>query len=652
MIAKKEIAKLPVLPAKAHGRDEWIGRIRMHRDTLVLDVYDARRVMCPEEEEKDAEIMFRWVCDKKNYYTYMFRSQAWTGYGLSYAQNGGSWHYGYPCIQLDAESEETAGKFLEGCEAIWRYDFPEDQIDKLGSLEKHIRNRRRDRNEQNRSARIRARQKLRKALPKDWEKWLKTDVYKDKRYLFYNARRRKSGSCAYCGAVVDLDGKQKHNGIGKCPACGSSIQYKAVGKVSEMRDKRQCIYLQKTADGFLTRYVLTEKVSGPWGERYKSRDAVLATYNGKKTWYDYCMVSAVGGDEYWDDKRPYDMGNWEPEGYLYTRNARQAVKDTVFRYAPLVQWMKHERREIPLADFLCRYEKAPYLEFFIKAGLYRLTREYVDRHEIWKGKKPEEILGINRQRIRRLIRMDGGIAALEWLRYEQEEGINLQDETVSWLQENRLYPNKCADILRQMKSVVRMVNYMKKQQIAPADIVTTWTDYLRMAALEDMDITDDIVLFPKDLKRQHDYLVELGNRRQEERRLEGYADLDRRIRERLPEAARYYWENEKYMIVPAAKCEELMNEGRTLHHCVGRDDHYMTKMAEGRSWILFLRKKEALDCPYYTVEINMQNDEIIQWYSAFDRQPDAVEIKKILKMFKQNVARKRKKERIPGSVAV
>jgi hypothetical protein len=95
-----------------------------------------------------------------------------------------------------------------------------------------------------------------------------------------------------------------------------------------------------------------------------------------------------------------------------------------------------------------------------------------------------------------------------------------------------------------------------------------------------------------------------------------------------------------------------MNEGRTLHHCVGRDDYYMTKMAEGRSWILFLRKKEALDCPYYTVEINMQNDEIIQWYSAFDRQPDAVEIKMVLKMFKQNVARKRKKERIPVSVAV
>lgn len=652
MIAKKEIAKLPVLPAKAYGRDEWIGRIRMHRDTLVLDVYDARYAMNPDGVEKGAEIKFRWACDKKNYYTYLFRSQVWTGSGFSSVICGGNCHYGYPRIQLDTESEETAGEFLEDCEDIWRYDFPEDQIDKLGSLEEHIREQKRDRNEQNRSARIRARQKLRKALPKDWEKWLKTDVYKDERYLFYNARRRKSGSCAYCGAVVELDGKQKHNGIGKCPACGSSIQYKAVGKVSEMRDKRQCIYLQKTADGFLTRYVLTEKVSGPWGERYKSHETVLATYNGKKTWYDYCMVSAVGGDEYWDDKRPYDMGNWKPEGYLYTRNAGQAVKDTVFRYAPLAQWMKHEKHAIPFADFMCKYERAPYLEFFIKVGLYRLTREYVGWYETWQGRKPEEILRIDRQRIHRLIRMDGGIVALEWLRYEKKNGISIQDDIMSWLQENKMYPDRCFSILKKLKSVARMVNYMKKQKIAPADIVTTWTDYLRMAEGEGMDITDDIVLFPKDLKRQHDYLVEIGDRRKDEKRLEAYAGLDRRIRERLPEAARYCWENEKYMIIPAAKCEELMVEGRTLHHCVGRDDHYMKKMAEGSSWILFLRKKDDLNRPYYTIEIDMQNDEIIQWYSEFDRKPDAVEVKKLLNKFKRNIERKRREVRIQVRTAV
>ena len=137
-----------------------------------------------------------------------------------------------------------------------------------------------------------------------------------------------------------------------------------------------------------------------------------------------------------------------------------------------------------------------------------------------------------------------------------------------------------------------------------------------------------------------------------EKRMEGYADLDCRIRERLPEASKYYWENERYMIVPAAKCRELMEEGRTLHHCVGRDDHYMKKMAEGRSWILFLRKKEAPDRPYYTIEVDMQRDEIIQWYSAFDRRPDAVEIKKVLNTFRRNIERKSAAIRIQVPAAV
>ena len=100
------------------------------------------------------------------------------------------------------------------------------------------------------------------------------------------------------------------------------------------------------------------------------------------------------------------------------------------------------------------------------------------------------------------------------------------------------------------------------------------------------------------------------------------------------------------MIVPAAKCKELMTEGRTLHHCVGMNDRYMNKMAAGESWILFLRKREALDTPYYTIEIDMGNDEILQWYSEYDRKPDADRIRKILNLFRRSLE-KRKRVRVP-----
>lgn len=125
-----------------------------------------------------------------------------------------------------------------------------------------------------------------------------------------------------------------------------------------------------------------------------------------------------------------------------------------------------------------------------------------------------------------------------------------------------------------------------------------------------------------------------------------YAPLDQKIRERIPDAARYYWENEKYMIIPAGACIELIKEGRSLHHCVGRDDNYMKKMAAGTSWILFLRKKEDVDTPWYTIEVDMKDDRILQYYSMFDRKPEQEKVKKILDTFQRNVKRSRKKNRV------
>lgn len=236
--------------------------------------------------------------------------------------------------------------------------------------------------------------------------------------------------------------------------------------------------------------------------------------------------------------------------------------------------------------------------------------------------------------------LDGGLCTLDWLQYEELEEVKIPQEALQYLTNKNLRVYECKDILKELKSVTRMVNYMKKQTVPPKKLVTTWRDYLRMAKEEGYNTEDDIVRLPKDLKARHDYLVELGNKRADEERLKGYSKLDQQIKERLPETKRYFWENDKYMIIPAGSCKELMIEGRTLHHCVGRGDHYMKKMAAGESWILFLRKKENLEKAYYTVEISMRDDRILQYYSEFDRQPDKTTISKVLEKFKQSVKRR------------
>ena len=239
---------------------------------------------------------------------------------------------------------------------------------------------------------------------------------------------------------------------------------------------------------------------------------------------------------------------------------------------------------------------------------------------------------------------------MNWLQYEELEEVKIPQEALEYLTKKNLRVGECEDILRELKSVTRMVNYMQKQTIPTKKLVTTWRDYLRMAKEEGYNTEDDIVRLPKDLKARHDYMVELGNERADEKRLKRYIKLDRQIKERLAEAKRYFWENDKYMIIPAGTCEELIIEGRTLHHCVGRDDYYMKKMAAGESWILFLRKKENLEKAYYTVEISMKDDRILQYYSEFDRQPNKTTISKVLEKFEQSVKRRHQARiTVPGA---
>ena len=240
---------------------------------------------------------------------------------------------------------------------------------------------------------------------------------------------------------------------------------------------------------------------------------------------------------------------------------------------------------------------------------------------------------VDGNRVNRMKQIDGGVNELEWLQYEQKQGIKISKESLEWLSKKKMTLSECKEILNDLGSVNKMVNYLKKQKIAPSKVITTWRDYLRMALLEGYDTRDSIVRFPKDLKLRHDQLAERRNEKENKERLNKYAEIDKQIQERLPEVRRYFYEDDTYMIIPAGKCKELMKEGRELHHCVGASDFYMKKMAAGETWILFLRKKEDLEKAYYTVEINLKTDKIIQFYSEFDRQPDKKVIGKLLNKY-------------------
>lgn len=97
----------------------------------------------------------------------------------------------------------------------------------------------------------------------------------------------------------------------------------------------------------------------------------------------------------------------------------------------------------------------------------------------------------------------------------------------------------------------------------------------------------------------------------------------------------FKWQQDDYFVRPAESAEDIINEGRMQHHCVGASDTYMVKMATRKSWICFLRKKEAPEEPWYTIETD--GEKILQAYAAYDRKPDWEETDKILKAWMQQV---------------
>jgi hypothetical protein len=70
---------------------------------------------------------------------------------------------------------------------------------------------------------------------------------------------------------------------------------------------------------------------------------------------------------------------------------------------------------------------------------------------------------------------------------------------------------------------------------------------------------------------------------------------------------------------------ELITEGETLSHCVGRMG-YDKKMVDGDSLIIFCRENAAPGTPFATVEYDLKNNKVRQFYARGNTAPpqDAV----------------------------
>lgn len=558
------------------------------------------------------------------------------------------------------KGKETLKGYSYYFDEDWKYDSDADAErvreylgSRIDTFEYNINQVEYERAYQRKCKRIDAAMDAIPCIPDGVAAWLDEEIFPGD-YLFFKKGKRTGYTCTACRAKSWRKKPWKHGEMTACPKCGALV--KAYSRRNEVMKREPVVILQPHGEGWLERQCLAEchwSSAGKEVEIYEEIRVVI----GKGE----CYGTVYYGTRRFADEFEQDW--WDRNGankrfvlsYLYPDNLPETLPYGGLEHSGL-DVVAEKKVKLNINRFILKYKDQSWLEYLIKAGLYQLAADIVNSYYVPElicpyGSNLKGTLQLDGNRVNRLKRLNGGLNTLGWLQYEEESEfdgrrIKISQESLEYLDTKKVRYEDCRMILQELGSVNRMVNYLKKQKGSPQTVVQTWRDYLRMARQEGMDTTDDIVRLPKDLKARHDQLVERINaRRDEERRMkekEKYAYLDARIRERLPDAKRFFWEDDTYMIVPAGCCEELVEEGRALHHCVGANDFYITAMAEGRSWILFLRRKSELDKPYYTIEIDMYTDEIKQYYSEYDRQPDKEVIRKVLDKFRKSLRKTRK----------
>ena len=89
--------------------------------------------------------------------------------------------------------------------------------------------------------------------------------------------------------------------------------------------------------------------------------------------------------------------------------------------------------------------------------------------------------------------------------------------------------------------------------------------------------------------------------------------------------------NKELQIVCPKQANDLVDEGKALHHCVGG---YIDSVAEGRSLIVFVRRVEEPKKPYVTVEV--RDGKIAQIHGDHNSAPTE-EVQKFVDLWSRKV---------------
>jgi hypothetical protein len=676
---KKEIEKIPFAGSAKAGKkylntiSAFVQEIKEERH-LFVEVYENRK-------EKLQTPWIRMVFTEKDWGLYYPESGIWSAAGLEEEKRK---------IQYTFAPQTNKAYITETeIDRIWSFNSCEwlnkkfhSWMDVLESLINNIRSERTQKRSTNRKLRLEERIQNTPPLPTDLQEWARRKLFSNEHFLYYKRHGRYTDiACSACGHVTTIAIKRGesfesrfetvidppvNNKPGICPYCKNLGTYKAQGKTKGVYGRGEYCFVAQPykTNGAVIRYVEIEKIYRLDTMAQEKQEVMLEakesyitteiarTYleEGKRPQTDYHKYSSYTG-EFWDDCNLYGMNNIRiSEAEVYEKSY-EWLKGTFLQYSGAKEYSRFEPK-YNLTGYLQKYVQWPQIEMLSKMGLHKIVREmiggYIGIVLDQNATHPEDFLRIRKERIRNLVTVEGNADYLKIWQMERKENLHLSEKETIFLAESSMNERDIVEVLKYTtvtKFMHKMENYAGvdvpdsfiEQQLCghAAEVLrvtcSLYIDYLHMRTQRQYDLTNQIYLFPRDLQAAHDRMVLETNQEKIEKRNREVSEKYPNIRKNYRKLRnRYFFEDEEYLIRPARSAEEIVAEGRFLHHCVG-GDNYLHKHNTGVSTILLLRFKKQPEIPYITVEIS--NTRIQQWYGIRDTKPDEKNIKKWLEKY-------------------
>jgi len=548
-----------------------------------------------------------------------------------------------------------------GCHTIARYIHVEANptlvLRHLDDYQQDIRDRQAKVRRYKRDAVVRDKMRRVPQTPANLKRW--ADKHIMPHYLFYdynNGRAKTQAYCTYCEKFSVIK-RPKSNDVLRCPKCGQKAIAKAQGRRAAYHEDREtCQVVQQVSP-----YELVVRIYKLYWSYAKGKDTAgksayevmrifVRSDDGKDaTMEPYYYDSVYDSVTRW--RRGYHPGALfgmecfisEETGEIYLPGLEKALQGTTLEYCALRQF--YERTAIPMqvSHYLKMYLRHPLLiERLTKVGFENIVADVVYRHGFSDAldemqARTHRILRVEKQDVSVLQEQKVGMPLLK--KYQAYVAIHLRGraELFQWQLHNEV--SEIPTDIFQYMTAEKFMRYIDAQfpiycEARPANgyrdptmetLVITYVDYLHMCRRQAYDMKEKSVLFPKNCAAAHDREAERIQKINDAQKNKAfgiaYAGFARKAA----------LSNEELQIVCPKRVNDLVAEGRALHHCVGS---YVDRVAEGRCLIVFVRRVEEPEKPYVTVEV--RNGKIEQIHGDHNSDPTE-EVQKFVDLWSRKV---------------